>query len=63
MDYKVNEDLSEEVKDLIGLCLRRNPEERPSIEIIKKHAYFKEIEFENLWKQNPPLSEKDLRMT
>ena len=31
--------------------------------MIKKHEYFKNIEFESLGKQTPPLTEKDLRMT
>ena len=59
----MDSNLPEEVKDLISICLRKDPEERPSIEVIKKHGYFKNVEFENLWKESPPVTEKDLRLT
>ena len=52
--------ISEEARDLLGKLLAKNPEERISIEGIKKHPYFKSIDFNKVLKKEygPIISEK-----
>jgi serine/threonine protein kinase len=38
----IPENLSENLKDLLRLCFKREPKERPTIEMLKKHAFLLE---------------------
>ena len=53
-------EISEELKDLIQQCLKKNPEERighQNIEDIKYHVWFKNFNWEDLeaLKMDPPI--------
>ena len=48
--------LTVEAKDLIGRLLEKNPKNRPKICAIKEHAFFKDLNFEDIlnMKVKPP---------
>lgn len=49
--------VTSEAKDLIQVLMQRNPEKRPKIPQLKKHGFFKKIDWEELAlkKNNPPV--------
>ena len=54
--------LTEEIKDLISAAMNRNPNNRPSIQKIKEHRFFKDIDWAALYRREipPPISVDDL---
>lgn len=55
-------DISEPARDLIQLMMKRVPEERPTVSQLKKHRYFKDINWDYLLlkKIKPPLAVEEL---
>mmetsp|Transcript_30449 Transcript_30449/g.30101 ORF Transcript_30449/g.30101 Transcript_30449/m.30101 type:complete len:345 (+) Transcript_30449:411-1445(+) len=55
-------DISESAKDLIQQMMKRIPEERPTVSQLKRHKYFKGINWDHLLlkKIKPPLSSDEL---
>lgn len=45
---KFPEDMDEDAKDLIKLVMNRNPEERPSIQDVKSHRFFSDLNWDDL---------------
>ena len=60
IDYK-SYDISEETRDLLVKILVKNPEERISLEEMKKHPYFKFIDFNKVLRKEygPIITEKE----
>lgn len=54
--------ISEEAKDLIQITMNRNPENRPNIQRIKEHRFFKDVHWETLYSRGvePPVTVEDL---
>jgi serine/threonine protein kinase len=54
--------MSEEARDLLGKILKKNPEFRISLEEIKKHPYFKTLDFNKVLRKEygPIITEKNI---
>jgi len=69
LEYFLDENLNEDIKDIIKKLLKKNPLERLGngtkefnldFNALKKHNFFKGIDWENLYNLNPPFSTKKL---
>lgn len=69
IEYILNEDLNDDIKDLINKLLKKNPEDRIGYGSkennldyysLKNHNFFKGIDWDNLSKINPPNINKKL---
>lgn len=59
-DININEKVEPEIQDLIRKCLHITPEERPTASDLKKHPYFKNIDFDQIYKQQSPITKEVL---
>ncbi|KAJ3096436.1 3-phosphoinositide dependent protein kinase-1 [Phlyctochytrium planicorne] len=55
LEFDIPEGFPESAQSLIKSILRLEPEERPSIEAIKAHAFFQGITWDRLHEQPPPI--------
>ncbi|CAG9332010.1 unnamed protein product [Blepharisma stoltei] len=60
---KFPEGIDPDAKDLINLVMNKNPEERPSIQQVKQHSFFRDINWDDLFakKIEPPISQDDFK--
>lgn len=48
------------LEELIVMCLKRDPSERPTAKMLQLCSLFKEVEFKSLFAQEPPISKQEI---
>ncbi len=52
--------MDSEFRELLTLCLKKDPSQRADAKELKKCNIFKSINFSEIFKAEPPISKKDL---
>lgn len=60
-DLPLEEDMDEDFRELVTLCLRKDPQQRADGKTLKQCSLFTGINFRTIFAADPPLDRKELQ--